>query len=125
MVDPLANTALGQDFWYVLDEMRSQRHLARFQNDLQTYAIVLDGVNFFPSEKISCPKCLRRTDRTGTEHFYHSAVTSVFVRPGQAQVLPLPPEFVIPQDGPEKQDCERSEAKRWLEQYPGRFQRIP
>jgi hypothetical protein len=28
--------------------------------------------------------------------------------------MPLPPEFVAPQDGAEKQDCERNAAKRWL-----------
>jgi hypothetical protein len=43
------------------------------------------------------------------------------VKPGQAQVFPLPPEFITPQDGQEKQDCERSAAKRWLEQYHERF----
>ena len=34
--------------------------------------------------------------------------------PGHQQVLPLPPEFIAPQDGAEKQDCERNAAKRWL-----------
>jgi hypothetical protein len=29
-------------------------------------------------------------------------------------VLPLMPEFITPQDGAEKQDCERNAAKRWL-----------
>jgi hypothetical protein len=29
-------------------------------------------------------------------------------------VLPLMPEFIAPQDGAEKQDCERNAAKRWL-----------
>jgi hypothetical protein len=40
---------------------------------------------------------------------------------GQAQVLPLPPEFITPQDGSEKQDCERVPAKRWLTQHSGHF----
>jgi hypothetical protein len=78
-------------------------------------------VNFFSSEKISCPKCLKREDRTGTEHFYHRAITPVFVKDGQVQVLPLPPEFITPQDGSEKQDCERVAAKRWLAQHHKHF----
>ncbi len=81
----------------------------------------MDGVNFFSSEKISCPKCLKRKDRSGVEHFYHSAITPIFVKPGQSQVLPLPPEFIVPQDGSEKQDCERAAAKRWLEQHHEHF----
>ena len=40
--------------------------------------------------------------------------------PGHRQVLPLPPEFITPQDGAEKQDCERNAAKRWLARHgPG------
>lgn len=37
--------------------------------------------------------------------------------PGHAQVLPLPAEFITPQDGAEKQDCERAAAKRWLARH--------
>jgi hypothetical protein len=28
--------------------------------------------------------------------------------------VPLQPEFIVPQDGAEKQDCENAAAKRWL-----------
>ena len=42
------------------------------------------------------------------------------VAPGHTQVLPLPPEFIAPQDGAEKQDCERTAAKRWLARHAGR-----
>ncbi len=121
LLDPLSPAAFAADFWYVLDEMRRQQQILRFRNDLDTYAIALDGVHFFSSEKISCPQCLIRTDRAGVEHFYHSAVTPVFVKPETAQVLPLPPEFIVPQDGQEKQDCERNASKRWLERYQGHF----
>jgi hypothetical protein len=81
----------------------------------------MDGLTYFSSEKISCPECLKRQDRNGVEHFYHSAITPVIVKPGQEQVLPLPPEFIIPQDGHEKQDCERAAAKRWLAQHHTHF----
>ena len=50
-----------------------------------------------------------------------TALTPVFVKSGQSQVLPLPPEFIVPQDGNEKQDCERAAAKRWLAQHHGHF----
>lgn len=33
--------------------------------------------------------------------------------PGKPDVIPLPPEFVQPQDGQEKQDCGLAAAKRW------------
>lgn len=121
LVDPLSNEYFQEDFWFLLDELKDQQRFLPFRNDLNTYSIALDGLNFFSSEKISCAKCLKREDRSGTEHFYHSAITPVFVKPGQAQVLPLPPEFIVPQDGSEKQDCERVAAKRWLAQHHGHF----
>lgn len=121
LLDPLLSSKFCEDFWFLLDGLKEQRRLMQFWTALNTYAIALDGVNFFSSEKISCSKCLRREDRNGTEHFYHSAITPVFVKPGQSQVLPLPPEFIVPQDGSEKQDCERMAAKRWLSQHHEHF----
>jgi len=121
LVDPLSSTYFQEDFWFLLDKLKEEQYLLQFRNELNTYSVALDGVSFFSSEKISCPKCLKREDRSGVEHFYHSAITPVFVKPGQSQVLPLPPEFIVPQDGSEKQDCERVAAKRWLAQHHGHF----
>ena len=121
LVDTLFCEDFQEDFWFLLDELKEQQRLLQFRNELNTYSIALDGVNFFSSGNISCPKCLKREDRSGTEHFYHSAITPVFVKPGQAQVLPLPPEFIVPQDGSEKQDCERVAAKRWLARHQEHF----
>ena len=76
--------------------------------------IALDGTEYFCSRKISCPQCsTRRRSDGGVEHF-HAFLGATLVAPGHHQVLPLPPEFIAPQDGAEKQDCERSAAKRWL-----------
>lgn len=121
LVDPLSSRYFQEDFWYLLDKLKEQQRLLQFRNELGTYAVAMDGVNFFSSEKISCLQCLKRKDRSGVEHFYHSAITPVFVKPGQSQVLPLPPEFIVPQDGSEKQDCERAATKRWLAQHHGHF----
>jgi hypothetical protein len=121
LLDPLSSSNFQKDFWVLLDGLKGQHHLMKFRTELDTYAITMDGVTFFSSEKISCPNCLKREDRNGTEHFYHSAITPVFVKPGKAQVLPLPPEFIVPQDGSEKQDCERMAAKRWLSQHHKHF----
>ena len=41
----------------------------------------------------------------------------MIVRPGQSQVIALPPEYIMPQDGHAKQDCERAAGKRWLSKH--------
>jgi hypothetical protein len=51
----------------------------------------------------------------------HTAITPVIVAPGQTRVVPLPPEFVQPQDGGQKQDCEVNATKRWLDQHGPRY----
>ena len=45
---------------------------------------------------------------------------SVAMSPRHAQALPLPPEFVAPQDGAAKQDCERQAVKRRLARHGAR-----
>jgi hypothetical protein len=45
----------------------------------------------------------------------------VLVKSGRAEVIPLPPEFIAPQDGHTKQDCERVAARRWLTAHTTRF----
>ena len=46
--------------------------------------------------------------------YYHSMLAATLVAPGHDKVIPLEPEFINPQDGAEKQDCENMAAKRWL-----------
>ncbi len=50
-----------------------------------------------------------------SKEYFHVFLGATVVAPGHQQVLPLPPEFIAPQDGAETQDRERNAAKRWLE----------
>lgn len=82
--------------------------------------IALDGTEHFCSRKIHCEQCLTRKRTDGGTEYYHSFLGATLVAPRQTQVMPLPPEFIVPQDGAEKQDCERAAAKRWLAKHgPG------
>jgi hypothetical protein len=49
--------------------------------------------------------------------YYHTAITPGVVSPGHAQVIALAPEYIMPQDGHEKQDCEQAAGKRWMMQH--------
>ena len=68
-----------------------------------------------------CDKCSTRQHANGTVTYFHSVVTPVLVKPGCDKVIPLAPEFVTPQDGNEKQDCELNAAKRWLAEHGEEF----
>ncbi|MBF0374118.1 MAG: hypothetical protein HQL39_11960 [Alphaproteobacteria bacterium] len=76
--------------------------------------IALDGSEHFCSRKVHCPRCSTRKRSDGGTEYFHSFVGATLVAPGHATVVPLPPEFVRPQDGAKKQDCEPNAARRWL-----------
>lgn len=56
--------------------------------------------------------------------YAHSVITPVIVAPGHSRVLPLEPEFITPQDGHDKQDCENAVAKRWINKYAERYGKL-
>jgi hypothetical protein len=49
---------------------------------------------------------------------------ATLVAPGHNHVVPLPPEFIVPQDGSDKQDCESRAARRWLAAHGPRHARL-
>ena len=122
LLKPISPDHFHRNFDWLLDELAQHGQLAPFQTALGTYAIAFDGVVFHSSESIHCANCSKRRDRNGDIHYYHSAVIPVIVKPGSPHVLSLPPECIVPQDGHEKQDCERAAAKRWLLAHHDRYQ---
>lgn len=54
-------------------------------------------------------------------YYSHTLVAPLLVAPGQRRVIALEPEFVRPQDGVEKQDCELRAAERWLQRNAVHF----
>ena len=78
------------------------------------FLVALDGTWYTSSQTIRCNQCQTQQQKDETMLYYHSMVTPVVVAPGNPAVIPLLPEYITPQDGHDKQDCERVAAKRWL-----------
>ena len=122
LLDPITPAHFQADFAWIHQELGHRGQLQAFADYQGTYLIAFDGVVFHSSEKISCDHCTHRQDRNGTTHYYHSAIIPVMVKPESRHVLSLAPECIVPQDGHEKQDCERAAVKRWLQQHHGHYQ---
>ncbi|MBT7074542.1 MAG: ISNCY family transposase [Anaerolineae bacterium] len=122
LLDPIKPDHFHADFKWVHKKLAENGCLATFLDYQNTYLVALDGVNFHSSEKIHCDNCSHRQDRAGTTHYYHNAIIPVLVKPDSQHVISLCPEFIVPQDGHEKQDCERAAVKRWLLQHHGDYQ---
>jgi hypothetical protein len=73
--------------------------------------IAVDGTEHFCSRKMHCARCSSRKRTDGGTEYFHAFLGASIVAPGHKQVLPLPPEYIVPQDGAEKQDCERNELR--------------
>ena len=93
--------------------------LAHFRGLPEQLLVAMDGTHSFSSTTMHCQNCLRRQLSNGQTLSYHAAITPVIVCPGQAQVIALPPEYIMPQDGHAKQDGERAAGKRWLARHAG------
>lgn len=121
LLDPITPDHFHDDYNWVKQEIEQSGRLVAFQDYQSTYLIALDGVVYHSSEKITCKNCTYRQDRTGVTHHYHSAIVPVIVKPDSPHVISLPPEFIVPQDGHEKQDCERAASKRWLAKHHAQY----
>jgi hypothetical protein len=111
-VDPMS---LGSGFRQVFAQVQRGKVLERYRFLDDSYLLLLDGVEYFRSKKIHCPKCLEQHHRNGTISYYHQMVGVVIAHPDLAEVIPLMPEPIQRQDGAEKGDCERNASKRLLE----------
>jgi len=117
MLDQVEPKQLFPVYDRVYKSLKEQGVLDGLRSVNDTNLIALDGTWYFSSKSknINCPNCSTRTHKNGEVTHFHSAITPVIVAPGQPYAIPLRPEFIVPQDGHEKQDCEINASKRWLE----------
>jgi Transposase DDE domain len=121
LLDPVPPETLHPMFGQTLAALKAGGGLAPFQRLGGHVLIALDGTEYFCSQKLSCPNCSSRARANGkTEHF-HQMVSAAMVAPGLERALPLEPEFITPQDGAEKQDCESRATARWLAAHGAKY----
>ena len=117
LLDPIAPSRLAPVFLEVFERLEQHHMLAHFRSLDNQLLVALDGTHYFSSQAIHCRNCLTRHLPNGHTLYYHAAITPVIICPGQSQVIALPPEYIMPQDGQTKQDCERAAGKRWLAKH--------
>lgn len=114
LLDSVAPSEVFPILSSLLFDPKIQEPLEQFRYFDGQLLIALDGVHYFSSHKISCSQCSTQVHANGKTTYSHSMVSATIVSPSQEHVLPLIPSFIEPQDGHEKQDCEREATKRWL-----------
>jgi len=111
-------------FSFIFDGLNRAGVIDSYRHINDSLLIAYDGTDYFSSQKIHCPNCSTQVHANGETTYRHIAVTPVIVKPGESKIIPLMPEFVSPQDGSVKQDCEINASKRWLTQWGNDFSQL-
>ena len=117
LLDPVKPEQIFPIFTEIVQVLEQKEQLKSFRSFGDTLLMAMDGTEYFASSQIHCPHCSTRHLKSGETQYFHSVVTPVIVCSTQSHVIPLVPEFVVPQDGHDKQDCENAAAHRWLLKY--------
>ena len=114
ILDPIAPSQMGGLFWQVYEQLQARPLLAQHTGVASNLLLALEGVQYFSSHAIHCPNCTRYQHEDQIR-YSHSLIAPVLVAPDSPLVISLEPEFIQPQDGSVKQDCEQQAIKRWLQ----------
>jgi hypothetical protein len=117
LLDPVSPEGLFGLFDRTLEELEAAGGLEAYRRLGDHVLIALDGTQYHRSQKISCEHCSTRKRQDGGIEYHHQLLSAVLVAPGHERALPLQPEFITPQDGADKQDCESRAVRRWLERH--------
>ena len=114
-VDPISPEYFYPVFSDTFIQLNDSGHLDTYRFFEDCLLVPIDGTEFFRSSKISCKNCSVSNLSNGKTSYSHKVLTPVIAAPNNSKVIPLDPEFITPQDGATKQDCESNAAKRWIE----------
>lgn len=120
LLDVVSPSYVFPVFSYIFKGLEKTGHIDTFRSYNNDLLFALDATQFFSSNKIHCKNCTQKNHK-GDITYSHSVITPVIVAPGNNKVIALEPEFITPQDGHRKQDCENAAAKRWLQQYAQQY----
>ena len=121
LLDPIAPSYLFPVFELTFNDLEATGQLDAFRTFDDNLLFAFDGTQYFSSKEIHCQNCSHKTASNGVTTYFHSAITPVIVAPGNSRVIALEPEFIMPQDGHEKQDCEQAAAKRWINEHAEQY----
>lgn len=117
LLDPISPSHLEGYYRQIFQDLERDGVLKGFQSFANMLLVAMDGTEYFSSKKIDCEQCSQRILKNGEINYFHSVLTPVIVQPENEHVISLEPEFITPQDGHEKQDCEIQAGKRWIEKH--------
>jgi DDE family transposase len=114
ILDPVSPKWLRPVFTSVFRHLQRGKALEPMTFLDGSYLLALDGTEYFSSKTIHCASCLHRVHRNGSITYTHQMLGAAIIHPDQRAVIPLMPEPIVNRDGTDKNDCERTAAKRFV-----------
>lgn len=125
IIDEIPTVQLYAPFKRIFSAIQRGKELESFVFLNQHYLLALDGTGFFSSPSVHCDHCGVKSHRDGSKTYYHQALAGVLIHPHQKVVIPFSPEPITKQDGTQKNDCERSAARRFLQRFRREHPHLP
>lgn len=117
ILDPVNPALIRPAFNKIFHELQRGKVLESFVYYQGCYLMSMDGTGSFSSKALSSSSCLVKKHKNCTVTYHQQVLGAAIVHPGLKEVIPLPPEMIIKQDGSAKNDCERNAGKRFLEKF--------
>src|SRR2546427_7838963 len=114
ILDPVSPEWLRPVFTSVFRQLQRGKALEPMEFLDGHYLLALDGTGYFSSQTIHCASCLQKVHRNGAITYFHQMLGAAIIHPDIREVIPLMPEPIVKHDGTEKNDCERTAAKRFV-----------
>jgi hypothetical protein len=124
MLDPVEPEQFHPAFAAALAELQRSGAIDQLRVLGGHLLIALDGSEYYCSTELHCPNCSTRKRSNGAVEYHHALLAATLVCPGHNRAVPLEPEFIVPQDGQDKQDCESRAMRRWLTAHGARYARL-
>ena len=114
ILDPVEPECLRPLFRQVFRALQRGKALEEMVFVQGHYLLALDGTSYFSSNQLHCESCLETHHRNGTVTYHHQMLGAALIHPDKRAVIPLMPEPIVRPDGTDKNDCERTAAKRFI-----------
>lgn len=125
ILDPVPLTFLHGVFDDIFAAMDRSGLLREFKVDNEIgLLLAFDGITYFSSGRLTNVQCSVTKHQDGHETYTQAGVTLSLIHPTLNISLPIAFEPIVPQDGHEKQDCERAAMHRLLKRFRAKHKTI-
>ncbi|NTW37586.1 MAG: transposase [Syntrophobacteraceae bacterium] len=117
ILDEVNHEELRRCFKAVFSSLQRGKALEEMEYLDGHYLMLMDGTQYFSSEKLHSPFCMEKTNSAGVTTYYLQTLGAVLAHPDRKEVIPLMPEPISKQDGQTKNDSEINASKRFIAKF--------